>query len=220
MQVIGIATFLSSIKKTVNEADQPGNQFSPKYKKQRTYSQFRFSPDGNSFAYVTNEAGQIKIWLKTEDMKKPRMIFRRYQKTEDNPDQTFPLLAWHPSGQILSFTIEDKGRCYYYPYHVTEKKTEERRLIDLEKITDLSFSKDGKLMVFTGFKNGQSDIFIYSFIARSIQQITNDFYDDATPRFSENSRYIFFSSKRPHDSLSLSSPKPFYQTEPNPLMIC
>ena len=213
LQVNWYRHFFVLYKKENKRSRPTGESALAKYKNRRTYSQFRFSPDGNSFAYVTNEAGQIKIWLKTEEMKKPRMVFRRYQKTEDNPDQTFPLLAWHPSGKILGFTLEDKGRCYYYPYDVTEKKTGERRLIDLEKITDISFSEDGKLMVFTGFKNGQSDIFVYSFIARSIQQITNDFYDDATPRFSEDGRYIFFSSKRPHDSLALSSPKPFYQTE-------
>lgn len=167
----------------------------PKHK--RDYNQFRIAPDGNGYAYVTNEAGRVIIWLKTEKDKRPRRIYCRYQKTEDNPDLTFPLLAWHPNGQVLGFTLEDAGRCYYYPYKISEKKLEKRQLIDVEKITDFSFSSDGKLIVFSGFQKGQSDIFVYSLRARSFQNITNDFYDDYAPRFFNNNRQIVFSSNRP-----------------------
>lgn len=187
-----------------------------KYKKNAIYQQFRFSPDGNSFAFVTNEAGQIKIWWQNEEMKKPKRILKRFQKTEDNPDLTFPILRWHPNGEMICFTMEEKGYTYFYTYDLETKNKKERFLIEIDKITDFSFSKDGKLMVFSGFKNGQSDIFIYSFLARSIQQITNDFYDDAYPQFSDDGKYILFASKRPHDSLSLYKKTPFYSTETSP----
>ncbi len=74
------------------------------------------------------------------------------------------------------------------------------------------FFQRWKTYGFYGFKNGQSDIFIYSFIARSIQQITNDFYDDATPRFRKIA-VIFFLVQTTTRSLIISSPKPFKQTE-------
>ena len=170
-------------------------------KRGRDYNQFRLSPDGKSYAYVTNEAGKVIIWLKTEDDKKPHRIFSRYQKTEDNPDLTYPLLAWHPNGDVLGFTLEDAGRCYYYPYKVSERKHDKRLLIDVEKITDFSFSTDGKLIVFSGFLKGQSDIFVYSLRARSFQNITNDFYDDYAPRFFNGNRQIVFASNRPDNRL-------------------
>lgn len=170
-------------------------------KRSRDYSQFRLSPDGKSYAYVTNEAGKVIIWLKTEEDKKPRRIFSRYQKTEDNPDLTFPLLAWHPNGDVLGFTLEDAGRCYYYPYKISERKHDKRLLIDVEKITDFSYSTDGKLIVFSGFLKGQSDIFVYSLRARSFQNITNDFYDDYAPRFFNGNKQIAFSSNRPDNRL-------------------
>ena len=170
-------------------------------KRSRDYRQFRLAPDGKSYAFVTNEAGKVIIWLKTEEDKKPRRIFSRYQKTEDNPDLTFPLLAWHPNGDVLAFTLEDAGRCYYYPYKVSERKHEKRILIDVEKITDFAFSPDGKLIAFSGFLKGQSDIFVYSLRARSFQNITNDFYDDYAPRFFNGNKQIVFSSNRPDNRL-------------------
>jgi len=180
-------------------------------KKQRDYNQLCFSPDGESIAYATNEAGQVKIWLKTPQYKKPKVIFRKYKKTEDNPDLSYPSLGFHPNGDILSFTMEDKGRCYYYPYDINKKKKGKRILVDVEKITDFSFDPDGKFLLFSGFKNGQSDIFLFSFLAKSFQNITNDFYDDYAPIFL-NKKQIVFSSNRPVDSIKIKDA--FYQARP------
>lgn len=199
-------------KKDAKRTKPDGNGELKRPKKARDYNQFRLSADGNSYAYVTNEAGKVIVWLKTEYDKKPHRIFTRYQKTEDNPDKTFPLLAWHPTGRILGFTLEDAGRCYYYPYNVEERKLEKRQLIDVEKITDFSFSNDGKLILFSGFQNGQSDIFVYSLRARTFQNLTNDFYDDYAPRFIHHDKQIIFSSNRPDNQLH---PKEaFYTLQP------
>lgn len=189
-----------------------GEELVPKPKTKREYSNIIFSPDGESYAYTTNEAGQVKIWLKTPGVKKPKKIFTRYQKVEDNPDLTYPKLAWHPNGEILGFTIEDRGRCYYYPYMIEDNKLEKRLLVDVEKITDWSYSDDGRLMLFSGFRHGQSDIFIYSFLSRSIQNITNDIYDDYQPRFMNNQKKIIFSSKRSHDTIP--APEKFFEAKP------
>lgn len=169
---------------------------------QRNYARITLSPQEESLAYVTNEAGQIRVWLKRPNQSRPHCIFRRYAKTEDNPDLTFPLIAWHPNGDLLGMTLEDKGHCYYYPYNLEKKKWEKRLLVDVEKITAWSFSPDGQMMLFSGFRNGQSDIYLYSFLSRSFQNLTNDFYDDYDPVFL-NSKQIVFASNREIDSIGL-----------------
>ena len=182
----------------------------------REYTDFHFAPDGKSYAYVTNEAGQVRVWLKTETDRKPKCILKRFQIIEDNPDLTYPLLAWHPQEPILGMTFESKGHCYYYPYDVTNRKWQKRFLVDVEKITSWCYSDDGKMMLFSGFKNGQSDLFLYSFLSRSYQNLTNDFYDDYAPIFVRNQQQIVFSSNRPRDSIMLkdemteATPQPTY----------
>ncbi len=169
----------------------------------REYTRFRFAPDGNGYAFVTNESGQVRVWLKTAGDKKPRCIRKRFPKIEDNPDLSYPLLAWHPKDSILGMTFESKGHCYYYPYDVARRKWRKRFLVDVEKITSWCYSDDGRMMLFSGFKNGQSDIFLYSFLSRSFQNLTDDFYDDYAPVFVRDQRQIVFSSNRPRDSIRL-----------------
>ena len=193
-----------------------GNGIVNRPKAKREYTDFHFAPDGKSYAYVTNEAGQVRVWLKTETDRKPKCILKRFQKIEDNPDLTYPLLAWHPQEPILGMTFESKGHCYYYPYDVTTRKWQKRFLVDVEKITSWCYSDDGKMMLFSGFKNGQSDLFLYSFLARSFQNLTNDFYDDYAPIFVRDQQQIVFSSNRPRDTILLkdemmeATPQPTY----------
>lgn len=193
-----------------------GNGIVNRPRAKREYTDFHFAPDGKSYAYVTNEAGQVRVWLKTEQDKKPKCILKRFQKIEDNPDLTYPLLAWHPQEPILGMTFESKGHCYYYPYDVTNHKWQKRFLVDVEKITSWCYSDDGKMMLFSGFKNGQSDLFLYSFLSRSFQNLTNDFYDDYAPIFVRNQQQIVFSSNRPRDTILLkdemmeATPQPTY----------
>jgi hypothetical protein len=179
-----------------------GEEILKKPNKKRDYARFCFSPEGDKYAYVTNEAGQVRVWMKTEKWKNPRCIYKKYHKTEDNPDLSFPLIAWHPSGEILGITYEYKGDCLYQPYDLEKRRWGKKFLVDVEKITSWCYSPDGQRMLFSGFKNGQSDIFLYSFAAKTYQNITNDFYDDYDPVFM-NPQQIAFASNRPVDSILL-----------------
>ncbi|MBO4489557.1 MAG: hypothetical protein J5741_07910 [Bacteroidales bacterium] len=174
----------------------------PRPKNNTHYQHVCYQPHGNGYAYITNEAGQVRVWLKTEDCKRPKCIFKRYQKTEDNPDISYPIVNWFPTGEGLGLTLESKGHCYYYPYNLSTKKWEKRSLVDVEKITSWTYSNDGMMMLFSGFQNGQSDLFLYSFLSHSFQNLTNDFYDDYGPVFL-NPQQIVFSSNRPTDSIQL-----------------
>lgn len=200
------------IYKKDTKREIPEGETITKKNKELIYSQIRFSNDGKNYAFASNRHGQIAVWMKTPEMKNPKRIFRKGHKTEENPDLSFPLIAWHPNNETVGFTLEEKGRCYYYPFDITTQKLGQKQLVDVEKITDFSLSDDGKLMLLSGFKNGQSDIFLYSFMAKSFQQITNDIYDDYAPRFINQQQYIVFSSNRANDSLK--SQEQFYEVAP------
>ncbi len=187
----------------LDKAKPAGDGELKKPKTSRHYQNVCFQPDGDAYAYVTNEAGQVRVWLKTETSKHPKCILKKYHRTEDAPDLSFPLIQWHPSGEQLGLTFESKGHCYFMPYDLTTRKWGKKNLVDVEKITSWSYSDDGTLMLFSGFRHGQSDIFIYSFLSHSFQNLTNDFYDDFAPVFMNHQRQIVFSSNRPKDSILL-----------------
>ena len=123
-------------------------------------------------------------------------------KLDDKTDYSYPLLAWHPSGEILAIIIETKGLIYLYLYNLEEKKSEKILLQYFQKVLDFSYSQNGQLLVFSAVQNGQSDIFVYNMASHSSEQITKDIYDDVTPRFINNSKEIIFCSNRISDTIN------------------
>ncbi|HOY31957.1 MAG TPA: hypothetical protein PKW80_08775 [Bacteroidales bacterium] len=172
-----------------------------KFKKNTAYGQAKISPDGKYAAYTTNFMGQYRIWLFDLEKNKTRQIFKRECKLDEKIDYSYPLLAWHPTGKMLAIVLESKGKIMMYSYMMDENKFEKQQLFNLEKILDLSFSQNGKMIVFSGVVQGQSDIYVYSVAAHTYEPITKDIYDDLNPRFVNNSSEIIFSSNRIDDTI-------------------
>lgn len=179
----------------------------------RKYFQFVASPNGESTAFVSNEIGKARVEVYKKGSRKRKVIYKAGVSIDDQPDYTFPVLAWHPNGEILIFAAEHKGRTVLKMYDIKKKKkdiiTYEIEAVD--KVLSLSFSPDGKSLVMSATKNGQSDIFVYPIGAGGVKQITFDIYDDANPVFINLSQgdksereptHIVFSSNRKNDSLS------------------
>lgn len=172
-----------------------------KFKKGTVYGQFKLSPDGRFAAYTTNIMGQYRVWLFDLEKNKAVKILKRENKLDEKVDYSYPLLAWHPSGKLLAVIFETKGKNMMYWYMMDEQKFEKQQLFNLEKITDFSFSQNGKMIVFSGVVKGQSDIYVYNLAAHTYEPITKDIYDDYNPRFVNNSSEIIFSSNRPDDTI-------------------
>ncbi|MBA7516688.1 Tol-Pal system protein TolB [subsurface metagenome] len=176
--------------------------------KKRVYQQIKINPNSKYIAYVTNQMGQYKIWIHNLETGKKDKILKREHKLEQITDYSYPVLAWHPSGRILTFIIEEKGGLKLYYYTFGEKKLQTRNLLYFEKILGFSFSHDGTLLVLSAVKEGKTDIYVHNIAAGSNFQVTNDIANDFHPRFINNSQQIIFSSDRRSDSLSVSSADP------------
>jgi hypothetical protein len=173
-------------------------------KRNRVYSQLKVSPDGRYAAFVTNEIGRYKVFIYDRDKKKMRRIMKEGNRLQRINDYSYPLLAWHPSGEILSIIFEEKAKPHLAFYTMEDRKLEKRPIFILDKVIDFDYSHDGRKMVFSAVLNGQSDIYIYNIGANTQQQITNDIFDDLNPRFIQNSQQIIFSSNRPDDTLRIA----------------
>lgn len=180
-----------------------------KTKKTKVYQQLTESPDGNYFAYQTNEMGKHRIYLKTKDDKKGKCIFKLGQRLDQITDYSYPLLSWHPTSKILTYITEEKGTIHLNFYDLEEQKTDWKEIFNVDKIVDYSFSQDGFNLVMSAVKDGQTDIFVFNNAANTFTKITNDLADDRYPRFINNSNNILFSSNRTNDTLGLDKTENF-----------
>jgi hypothetical protein len=173
--------------------------------KRRVYQTIRISPDGKHVAYVTNQKGQYKIWIHNEDTGKQDRIYKRGQKLDQINDYSFPVLAWHPTSEIIGFITEEKGFLKIHFYNLENRTLATRNLLYFEKILDFSFSPDGRKLVFSAVANGQTDIWVHDIASSTNEQITNDLADDFDPRFINYMDNISFVSNRRIDTLFMEN---------------
>ena len=173
-------------------------------RKQRTYDQFMQSPDGRYLAWVSNELGQYKVWVRENATGRTRRIIKGEKKLDRIVDRSFPVLAWHPTGEALSYVIERRGEPFMRTYTVADRKTSEKPLLLLDKVLSMDFSPDGRTMVFSGVYEGRTDLYLHHILGNSQERLTNDHYADLDPRFVDDGR-IIFSSDRPGDTLTTTT---------------
>lgn len=174
-----------------------------KPKQTKVYSQAKISPDGKSVAYVTNELGQVKIYLENIETGKRKRISKRGQKLDRINDYSYPLLAWHPSGQLLSWIYEKEGETFLVFYTIETGERIEKPIFNFIKVIDYAYAPNGQTLVMSAVTKGQTDIFVYNIAGGGTTQITNDVYDDMNPRFVNGSKDIIFSSNRIGDTLKV-----------------
>lgn len=182
-----------------------GKPLRKRFKKSTVYDQAKLSPDGDKIAFVTNEIGKYKVWLADVNTGKRKKIIRRGHKLDQITDYSYPLVAWHPTGQIISFITEEKGKLNLYFYNLDDKKLTKRPIFGLEKIFNYNYSSDGFKLVLSGMQEGQIDIYIYNIAASSATKVTDDFADDLYPDFINNDKEIIFSSNRNKDTINVEN---------------
>lgn len=170
-------------------------------KRQRTYDQFKESPNGRHLAWVSNELGQYKVWIYEVGTGKLRRIVKGEKKLDRIVDRSYPVLAWHPSGRALSYAVERKGRLLLRTYSLDDGRTSEREVLQLEKILSMDYSTDGRNLVLSAVREGRTDLYLYYVIGNRQEQLTDDQYDDLDARFVDDDRRVIFSSDRPDDTL-------------------
>ena len=169
--------------------------------KRRVYQNIRISPDGDYVAYITNQKGQYKIWIQNEALDKQKKIYKRGQKLDQINDYSYPVIAWHPTSEILGFVTEEKGLLKIHFYNLETREITTRNLLYFEKILDMSFSPDARKLVFSAVTDGQTDIWVFDIASSTYEQITNDLADDYHPRFMNHMDNISFVSNRRMDTL-------------------
>lgn len=172
-----------------------------KVPKNKRITRMELNHDASKLAYVKQKFGEYRVYIKDLKTGKKKRILRGGYKIAQNADYTFPLLAWHPNGEILAMFTEEKGFVYLNFYNLAEKKLEKKQFFKFDEILSFDYSKDGKRFIMSAVKKNQSDIFIYTILNTKIEQLTNDSYDDFDPAFFDDEKRVVFSSNRITDTL-------------------
>ena len=172
-----------------------------RYRKYRTFTQPTISPNGKMIAYVSNDEGKIRLWLEDLQSGKRRQLFSAGYRSDENVDTSFPLLAWHPNGEILSFILEEKGKIQLYNLDINSGKKASTYLFDFQKVSSFSYAHKSRKIVLAATRMGKPDIYVYNLFSNTLEQITNDYHTDLNPVFTFDDRQIVFSSNRDNDTL-------------------
>ncbi len=175
-----------------------------KSKKSRLYQGVKVSPDNRYIAYVSNESGKYRIYIFDKKTKKKKLVRKKGHALDQITDYSFPVLAWHPSGEILTFFTEEQGYLRMFMYHTDDGKMQRRNILFFDKILSASYSDDGFLLAVSAVIDGQTDIFIYNVSAGNFDRVTDDSADDFNPSFIDNSSKIIFASNRNQTGLKIT----------------
>lgn len=173
-----------------------------KIKKKNFYYQAKVSPDERYLTYAFDKVNKKKLFILDRNSGKKRKLYRMGTKMDDISDMSFPVTAWHPTSGLFAWVVEKKGRRVLYLYNLEDKTREDIYIDNLNKVLDMAYSPDGSVLVMSAVVNGYSDIFLFYPGSKSFTRVTNDIYDDLTPRFIDNN-LIAFSSNRISDTLEL-----------------
>jgi len=177
-----------------------------KYKKNTRYHSVVTSPNGRYMAYATNKMGKSIVWLYDNETNKKKRLLKQGHKLDEKIDLSYPLMDFHPSGELLTIMREEKGLTAMYFYDLNERKMEKRFLFHFDKVLSFSYAPNGRVMAISAVLNGKTNIFVYNLAANSFEIITNDSYNDFEPVFSVDNKHIYFSSNRQTDTISFEKP--------------
>lgn len=182
-------------------------------------NKFKISPDGAFLAFSKNELGRSSVEVMDLKSKKTvTILISGYKTLNQSIDYNTPLLSWTKGG-TLSVIYENQGDVILNIYNdITEKDltgkfASRKYLKDFDQVQDFDVSDNGTTLVLSAISKGQNDLFLYDIARGRVTQLTNDLYDDLSPRFVGSAGKLFFTSNRLKDSLNVD--KGSYKTLTN-----
>ena len=159
-------------------------------------------PDGNRFAWARDERGQLEVWVGDRTTGDMRRVGRHGHKIDRIQDRTLPAMAWHPNGNVLTYALEQGSSNLIYSVDLTSFESVEKEVFRIDKILSMAYAPDGLSMVWSGVKDGQSDLYQYQVLGNNHTALWSDPYDDLNPVFSEDGSTMWFASNRPNSDLN------------------
>jgi len=146
-----------------------------------------WSPDGKSIAYLSDKTGEYEIYTR------PQMGGDETRITSDGRIYRFGPL-WSPDSKKLLYW--DKSDQLWY-VSLDDKKPVLVDTSDYGLISDASWSPDSLWLTYSKpHRRGANDVFLYSLTSKKTTEVSTGFYNDNTPSFDDNGKFLYFISTR------------------------
>jgi len=166
------------------------------------------SPDGKYIAFLS-EKNLFTVDLFLADAKTGEVLRKLTSKVASTHIDEYNFIesagTWSPDSKRFAFSVFNKGRNRMVVIDIaTGRVVDDVSMGKAEQFSNLSWSPDGKNIVFQGLADGQGDLYMYNFDTKQVKQLTNDKYSDYQPSFSRDGKKVIFSSDRTTYDKSLS----------------
>ncbi len=147
-----------------------------------------WSPDGKYIAYISDATNEDEIYIIAQDGTSAPV------KITGNSDTYKYQPVWSPDSKKLLWA--DKMLRLQYVDIETKKVVQVDKSIDGE-FTDFSWSPDSKWVAYARpDKTSETKIYLYYLESSDKYPVTNGWYDCGEPVFSQDGKYLFFTSSR------------------------
>ena len=147
-----------------------------------------WSPDGKYIAYISDKSGEYEIYIQ-----KPDLSEEAIQLTDEATTYKFSL-QWSPDSKKILWS--DKELNLLYVDIATKSVTKVAHSRKWE-IRNYNWSPDSRWITYADNDGkGMDKIFIYSLESKESKAVTMGWYDTGSPVFSDNGKYLFFTSSR------------------------
>ncbi|MEZ5002006.1 MAG: hypothetical protein R2730_03130 [Chitinophagales bacterium] len=185
------------------KVDSTGEAIKLKMRNNTQPSTVKISPDGSHIAYAVQDDGRFKVFVLDIESGKAKKIVKGGFKSDSYPhDDSYPLIAWSPTGNQLFTFYEKKDKLRYLTYEPEDQIKEKNNLLNFQRVYSVEYI-GAKTIVMSAQRAGQTDIFTHYLPSSRTTQITNDFYDDLYAGHAnlDGNEGIIFSSNRHTDTL-------------------
>ena len=163
------------------------------------------SPDGTKIAFITDkdEYFEILIMSAIDGEIIYKIVRGKKSATFESLHILRPGISWSNEGDKIAFSAKAGKEDVIYIMDAEHAKILSVLKAKCDAIYSPNFSPDDKSIVFTGIKDGLSDIYTVIIETQELNRLTHDLYDDRDPVFSPQGEFIIFSSDRVDVSDSL-----------------
>jgi hypothetical protein len=168
----------------------------------KDFMRFNANPNPKSFTYVVTEfkKGIYSVVLNENFVNRKVLLKFGQRSKEDEKNPNYPIIAWDGKGTRIAVVYWKEGALRLFVYDAFSRyKVANQELDMFDQVQDMKYMLDANTLIFSGIRSGQTDIYVYKIDKQSIEQVTNDVYDDLDPAFVAfpNKTGIIYSSNRP-----------------------